>query len=111
MSPNCNDVFRCFVVVTTQMVLNICSVRSQCSAADHPEIKHGENRSIATAKPFSIAGSGESDPNGAVGYFPGCIDFLDSFLEVGASFHPAGDAAIKLLNAAGVKPRIMGLQC
>jgi len=55
--------------------------------------------------------SGDSDPKGAVGYFPGCIDFLDAFLEVGASFHPVGDAAIKLLNAAGVKPRIMGLKC
>ena len=55
--------------------------------------------------------SGESDPKNAVGYFPGCIDFLDSFLEVGTSFHPVGDAAIKLLNATGVKPRIMGLKC
>jgi hypothetical protein len=26
--------------------------------------------------------SGEIDSKGSIGYFPGCIDFLDSFLEV-----------------------------
>jgi len=54
---------------------------------------------------------GESDPKGLIGYFPGCIDFLDSFLEVGTFFHPIGDAALKLLNKVGVTPRLMGLKC
>jgi heterodisulfide reductase subunit D len=55
--------------------------------------------------------SGEIDPKGPTGYFPGCIDFLDSFLEVGIQFHPIGDAAMKLMNKVGVKPRVMGLKC
>jgi Fe-S oxidoreductase len=55
--------------------------------------------------------SGEIDSKGSIGYFPGCIDFLDSFLEVGINFHPIGDAAIKLMNKAGIKPRVMGLKC
>ena len=55
--------------------------------------------------------SGESDPTSPIGYFPGCIDFLDSFLEVGINFHPIGDAAITLMNKAGIKPRVMGLKC
>lgn len=55
--------------------------------------------------------SGEGDPQSTLGYFPGCIDFLDSFLEVGTQFHPIGDAAIKLMNAVGVKPQVMGLKC
>jgi len=55
--------------------------------------------------------SGEIDPLSPIGYFPGCIDFLDSFLEVGTNFHPIGDATIKLMNNVGVKPRVMGLKC
>jgi len=54
---------------------------------------------------------GERDAQSPVGYFPGCIGFLDSFLEVGTSFGPIGDAALKLMNAAGVPPRVMGLKC
>jgi Fe-S oxidoreductase len=55
--------------------------------------------------------SGETDPQATVGYFPGCIDFLDSFLEVGVTFHPIGDAALTLMNKVGVTPRVMGLKC
>jgi len=55
--------------------------------------------------------SGEIDSQSTIGYFPGCIDFLDSFLEVGTNFHPIGDAAIKLMNKVGMKPRVMGLKC
>jgi len=55
--------------------------------------------------------SGEIDPKSTIGYFPGCIDFLDSFLEVGTDFHPIGDAAISLLNKVGIKPQVMGIKC
>lgn len=55
--------------------------------------------------------SGDIDTKSPTGYFPGCIDFLDSFLEVGTNFHPIGDAAMKLMNKVGVKPRVMGLKC
>ncbi len=55
--------------------------------------------------------AGKCDPGGSVGYFPGCIDFMDSFLEVGTTFHPVGEAAVKLMNAAGINPRLMGLKC
>jgi Fe-S oxidoreductase len=55
--------------------------------------------------------SGEIDPKSSIGYFPGCIDFLDSFLEVGTDFHPIGDAAITLMNNIGIKPRVVGLKC
>lgn len=54
---------------------------------------------------------GERDEKSPVGYFAGCIDFLDSFLEVGTSFRPIGESALKLMNAAGVTPRVMGLKC
>jgi len=68
-------------------------------------IKHPEKSAIPTDF------SGDSDSKSPIGYFPGCIDFLDSFLEVGTQFHPIGDAALKLMNKVGVTPRVMGIKC
>ncbi len=54
---------------------------------------------------------GETDPNGSVAYFPGCLDFFDCFLDVGVNFHEIGESSIKLLNNIGIKPRLLPLKC
>ncbi|MCK4476730.1 MAG: (Fe-S)-binding protein [Methanophagales archaeon] len=54
---------------------------------------------------------GETDEESEYGYFPGCLDYLDLFMDVGVNYHEIGDYAIKLLNEIGIKPRIVSLKC
>ena len=54
---------------------------------------------------------GETDKESEYGYFPGCLDYLDLFMDVGVNYHEIGDYAVKLLNEIGIKPRIVSLKC
>jgi len=54
---------------------------------------------------------GEMDEESEYGYFPGCLDYFDLFMDVGVNYHEIGDYAIKLLNEIGIKPRIVSLKC
>ncbi len=54
---------------------------------------------------------GETNPNSDFGYFPGCLDFFDCFLDVGVDFHEIGESSIRLLNLIGIKPRTLSLKC
>ncbi len=54
---------------------------------------------------------GETDEESEYGYFPGCLDYLDLFMDVGVNYHEIGDYAVKLLNEIGIKPRIISLKC
>ena len=60
---------------------------------------------------MSFAGETSNFGEGEYGYFPGCLDFFDLFMDVDANFHEIGDASIKLLNAAGIKPQLLSLKC
>ncbi len=53
----------------------------------------------------------ETDEDSEIAYFPGCLDFFDSFLDVGVGFHEIGDSSIRLLNRIGIKPRLLSLRC
>jgi heterodisulfide reductase subunit D len=45
-------------------------------------------------------------------YFPGCVDFMDLFLhDVGVNFGEIAASSLKLLNKAGIKPKILPLKC
>ena len=54
---------------------------------------------------------GETDDNSEYGYFPGCLDYLDLFMDVGVNFHEIGDYALMLLNRIGIKPKLLDLKC
>ncbi len=54
---------------------------------------------------------GETDEESEYGYFTGCLDYLDLFMDVGVNYHEIGDYAVKLLNEMGIKPRIVSLKC
>ncbi len=50
--------------------------------------------------------------NSNYAYFPGCVDFLDLFLhDVGVNFGEIATSSMKLLNHAGIKPKILPLKC
>lgn len=54
---------------------------------------------------------GETAEDSEYAYFPGCLDYLDLFMDVGVNFHEIGDYAVMLLNKIGIKPRIVSLKC
>ncbi len=54
---------------------------------------------------------GETEADSEYGYFPGCLDYLDLFLDVGVNFHEIGDSAVTLLNKIGIRPQIVSLKC
>jgi Fe-S oxidoreductase len=55
--------------------------------------------------------SGQTDKSSKTGYFPGCIDFFDCFLDVGVNFHKIGESSIKLMNNIGIKPKLISMRC
>ena len=54
---------------------------------------------------------GETAEDSEYGYFPGCLDYLDLFMDVGVNFHEIGDYAVTLLNKIGITPQIVSLKC
>ncbi len=54
---------------------------------------------------------GETDEDSDYGYFPGCLGYLDLFMDVGVNFHEIGDYALLLLNKMNLKPRLVSLKC
>ncbi|MHC1584856.1 MAG: (Fe-S)-binding protein [Candidatus Syntropharchaeia archaeon] len=54
---------------------------------------------------------GETDDKSDIGYFPGCIDYFDLFLDLDYKFHEIGNSTIELLNRSGIKPKILDLKC
>ncbi len=54
---------------------------------------------------------GKTDETSEIAYFPGCIDYFDCFLDVGADFHEIGDSSVMLLNRIGIEPRMLSLRC
>ncbi len=54
---------------------------------------------------------GEVDDDSDYGYFPGCLGYLDLFMDVGVNFREIGDYSLSLLNLIGVKPRLLSLKC
>jgi len=95
----------------------ILNLRSEEDAnAKEDILAHSVFSEIATFMTFFDKGvptefKGETDENSEYGYFPGCLDYLDLFMDVGVNFHKIGDYAIKLLNKIGIKPRIASLKC
>ncbi len=55
--------------------------------------------------------SGEVDEDSDYGYFPGCLGYLDLFMDVGVNFREIGDYALLLLNKMKLKPRLVSLKC
>ncbi len=94
----------------------ILSLRREGGAAKEDNLAHRVFSEIATFMTFFNEGvpadfKGEMDENSDYGYFPGCLDYFDLFMDVGVNFHEIGDYAVKLLNKIGIKPRIAGLKC
>ncbi len=54
---------------------------------------------------------GIKDDNSEYGYFPGCLPFFDLFMDVDVDFFEIANSSVRLLNAMGIKPRILELKC
>jgi heterodisulfide reductase subunit D len=96
------------------LILNLR--REEDANAKEDILAHRVFSEIATFMTFFDKGvptefKGEMDENSEYGYFPGCLDYLDLFMDVGVNFHEIGDYAVKLLNKIGIKPRIASLKC
>ncbi|PXF51491.1 MAG: hypothetical protein C4B55_03680 [Candidatus Methanophagaceae archaeon] len=61
--------------------------------------------------PTDFGVGGETDEESEYGYFPGCLDYYDLFFDLGVNYHEIGDCTVRLLNAVGIKPRILSLKC
>ncbi len=61
--------------------------------------------------PVDFKGGSSPDSGNEYGYFPGCVDYLDLFMDVGVKFHEIGEYALMLLNEIGIKPKLLSLKC
>ncbi len=93
----------------------ILGLRSE-GGVNEDSLAHRVFSEIATFMTFFDKGvptdfKGEIAENSEYGYFPGCLDYFDLFMDVGVNFHEIGDYAVKLLNEIGIKPGIASLKC
>ncbi len=98
------------------LILNLRREGEEGAKAKEDILAHRIFSEIATFMTFFDKGvptdfKGETDENSEYGYFPGCLDYLDLFMDVGVNYHEIGDYTVKLLNEIGIKPRIVSLKC
>jgi Fe-S oxidoreductase len=87
-----------------------------------PEISHHGIFSLLarlmaeSGRGISSEYQGEIDEESSTGFFAGCVDLFDLFLDLFlhsdfGNFHEIGEASIKLLNIIGIRPRVVELKC
>jgi heterodisulfide reductase subunit D len=118
---NCLICENCYIICPQgvdfpALILNLRREGEEGVKAKEDILAHRIFSEIATFMTFFDKGvptdfKGETDEESEYGYFPGCLDYLDLFMDVGVNYHEIGDYTVKLLNEIGIKPRIMSLKC
>jgi len=120
---NCLICENCYIICPQEvdfpaLILNLRTEGEEGAGAEAKEdiLAHRIFSEIATFMTYFDKGvptdfKGEMDEESEYGYFPGCLDYFDLFMDVGVNYHEIGDYAIKLLNEIGIKPRIVSLKC
>jgi len=120
---NCLICENCYIICPQEvdfpaLILNLRTEGEEGAGAEAKEdiLAHRIFSEIATFMTYFDKGvptdfNGEMDEGSEYGYFPGCLDYFDLFMDVGVNYHEIGDYAIKLLNEIGIKPRIVSLKC
>jgi heterodisulfide reductase subunit D len=118
---NCLICENCYIICPQgvdfpALILNLRREGEEGAKAKEDILAHRIFSEIATFMTFFDKGvpadfKGETDENSEYGYFPGCLDYLDLFMDVGVNYHEIGDYTVKLLNEIGIKPRIVSLKC
>ncbi|RJS71513.1 (Fe-S)-binding protein [Methanophagales archaeon] len=120
---NCLICENCYIICPQEvdfpaLILNLRTEGEEGAGAEAKEdiLAHRIFSEIATFMTYFDKGvptdfKGEMDEGSEYGYFPGCLDYFDLFMDVGVNYHEIGDYAIKLLNEIGIKPRIVSLKC
>ena len=119
-----NDIWTCLTCglcpqECPQQVDYISFVRQAREGKTYDEIAHKAVFSQTAALMSKLNGSSvvgqdlmSKSGDSKYAYFPGCVDFLDLFLhDVGVNFGEIATSSLKLLNHAGIKPRILPLKC
>jgi len=118
---NCLICENCYIICPQgvdfpALILNLRREGEEGAKAKEDILAHKIFSEIATFMTFFDKGvptdfKGEIDEESEYGYFPGCLDYLDLFMDVGVNYHEIGDYTVKLLNEIGIKPKIMSLKC
>ena len=99
-----------------QQVDFLSFVRQEREGKNYEEIAHKGVFSEMADLMSKLNGSGtvtaEKSEDSKYAYFPGCVDFMGLFLhDVGVDFGEIGASSLKLLNHAGINPKILPLKC